>query len=205
MTNQLPETTAWEAHAFSGGWLRLNRRALVEGEFASTSGPPMTVYLRVERNEAGGFEVREAAMTSPGPLDAASWRDVPFSMAALMVTAPTSPAGITADDWMGGTQLSLAELMESEFGPAEKAPAMFIGPQASIGAKLAALRAPARNLTDEFLADLAAAYRELVATKQNPAPAIAEQTGAPVATVRRWIAVARKREFLPPATQGRAG
>jgi hypothetical protein len=70
---------------------------------------------------------------------------------------------------------------------------------------LDALERAGRNLTDDFLSQLAKAYMELVAANENPAPAIAVQTDAPVRTVHRWIAVARKRNYLPPTTQGRAG
>lgn len=71
--------------------------------------------------------------------------------------------------------------------------------------ELAVLKPPTDGLTEDFLSRLAAAYRELVLAKRAPAPAIAEQTGAPVGTVHRWIAESRKRGHLPPAVRGRAG
>lgn len=201
---------AWEAQAFAGGWLRLKRRALVQGEVQSATDREEAVYLRLERNDQGALEVREAAMISGGPIDAATWRDVPFAFAGLMVTAPNGPpmpSGVSEEEWLrDGEGFTLADVFEGEYKPnGDGGGVVFIGPIASGNGKLAALKAPARNLTDEFLADLAGAYRELVAAKRNPAPAIADQTGAPVATVRRWVAVARRRGFLPPATQGRAG
>lgn len=67
------------------------------------------------------------------------------------------------------------------------------------------LAAPRRNLTDGFLKELAEVYMEAIAQGIYPAPLIADQTGAPVATCRRWVAMARKRGFLPEGTQGRAG
>jgi hypothetical protein len=190
----------------------MTRHKLVEGVVSDAeTDPKAVVYLRVERSERGGLEVREAAMTSTGPIDAQSWKDVPFVMALAAGAPPVSAAtGFTADEWVSpvaGRLFSLSGALEAEFKPtAEQSPGILIG--AAPGAPtplVSALKAPAGNLTDEFLAELAGAYRELVAIKRNPGPAIAEQTGTPVATVRRWISVARKRGFLPPATRGRAG
>lgn len=79
-----------------------------------------------------------------------------------------------------------------------------IGPHV-LADKLAALKPPTDGLTDDFLSRLSAAYRELVLAKRAPAPAIADQTGAPVRTVHGWIAESRKRGYLPPAVHGRAG
>lgn len=203
MTNESNEASAWEAQAFTGGWLRLRRRVLIQGEVKAAGDPETTAYLRVGRNSSGGLEVREAAMMSGGPIDASSWRDVPFSMAAL-ITAPFFHAGFGEDEWLAAGGPTLADIL-GKHEPADGGATVFIGPSAPGTGKLAALKAPARNLTDEFLAELADAYRELVAAKRNPAPAIADQTGAPVASVRRWIGVARKRGFLPQATKGRAG
>lgn len=207
------ETYVWRTQAYRGGWLRMTRYKLVEGVVSdSETDSKAVVYLRVERSEQGGLEVREAAMTSRGPIDAHSWKDVPFVMAMAAGAAPPGASfpGFTADEWMSttsGQPFSLSEALEAEFKSATgQSPGMLIG--AAPGAPtplVGALKAPTGNLTDEFLAELAGAYRELVAIKRNPGPAIADQTGAPVATVRRWISVARKRGFLPPATRGRAG
>ena len=67
------------------------------------------------------------------------------------------------------------------------------------------LDAPEGRLTDEFLRDLAEVYLNLAAAGRHPAPPIAEHVNRPVRTVHRWIALARKRGHLPPATQGRVG
>lgn len=67
------------------------------------------------------------------------------------------------------------------------------------------LRRPNGLLTDDFLRRLSAAYLELAMKDRAPAPAIARQTGAPVRTVHRWIAEARKRGHLPPGRRGRVG
>lgn len=61
------------------------------------------------------------------------------------------------------------------------------------------------RLTVEFLTAVADAYRWFADRGQAPSPGIAEQTGAPVRTVHRWVLEARKRGILPPARTGRAG
>lgn len=67
------------------------------------------------------------------------------------------------------------------------------------------LQRPNGLLTDDFLRQLGTAYLELAIEGQAPAPAIARQTGAPVRTVHRWIAEARKRGHLPTGRRGRVG
>jgi hypothetical protein len=64
---------------------------------------------------------------------------------------------------------------------------------------------PEGRLTDDYLREVASLYLREVGTKRSPAPAIARAAGVPVRTVHRWIAEARKRGILPPATKGRAG
>lgn len=65
---------------------------------------------------------------------------------------------------------------------------------------------PKGQITDEFLRHLAEVYRwNARGPRAAPAPIIAEQTGAPVRTVHRWIAMARKRGFLKPGRPGHAG
>lgn len=61
------------------------------------------------------------------------------------------------------------------------------------------------RLTDEFLQAVASAYLLAVESNAAPAPAIAVLADAPVRTVHRWVAEARRRGFLPPATKGKAG
>lgn len=58
---------------------------------------------------------------------------------------------------------------------------------------------------DTFYKLVADAYNEAILNTSSPAPLLAEEAGVPVPTVHRWIAEARRRGFLPPARQGRAG
>jgi hypothetical protein len=58
---------------------------------------------------------------------------------------------------------------------------------------------------EAFYRRVADAYNEVVSDTNAPAPLLAEESGVPVATVRGWIAEARRRGFLPAARRGRAG
>ncbi len=60
-------------------------------------------------------------------------------------------------------------------------------------------------LTDAFLRDVAAAYLDAVRHDERPNIALAGQSGHPRRTVERWVYLARKRGFLPPARAGRDG
>jgi hypothetical protein len=58
----------------------------------------------------------------------------------------------------------------------------------------------------EFLQRVAQAYTALVAQGERaPAPRLAEQSGATVHAVRKWIFTARKRGIMPPGRRGKAG
>lgn len=56
-----------------------------------------------------------------------------------------------------------------------------------------------------FYRQVAEAYTDTLRRTSSIAPALAEEAGVPVATVRRWIQEARRRGFLAPARRGRAG
>jgi hypothetical protein len=57
------------------------------------------------------------------------------------------------------------------------------------------LKAPAgRFLTDEFLDQVRQAYLDAVADGRRPATALAEDSGAPIGTVNRWIRAARDKQ-----------
>ena len=190
--------------------MRLSRRRLVEGEFVEHSDPQPVIYLRVSKDEAGKLGVREAVMLGGEPISAASWRDVPFDTAALFASgvgdksAPPLLAAIGEQLDGEDSVPSLADALDALF-PEDAESAVVIAGASAPSGKLAALKTPDAGLTDEFLTDLAAAYSELSAAKRAPAPAIAEQTCAPVRTVHGWIAEARKRGYLAPARREKAG
>jgi len=153
---------------------------------------------------------REAVMIGGGPINAASWRDVPFDLARMFASGigndTASPMLTAVGGALGATGLpfSLADSLEALFEDSDP-PSTLVDRGGASSGSLSALKPPTDGLTEDFLADLAAAYRELVIAKRAPAPAIAEQTGRPVGTVHRWIAEARKRGHLPPAQRGKAG
>ena len=63
------------------------------------------------------------------------------------------------------------------------------------------LHAPTAGLTDEFLRDVARAYRAAVDRRMAPAKTLAELAGVEVKTVNSWCYKARKRGLMPAATQ----
>lgn len=63
------------------------------------------------------------------------------------------------------------------------------------------LSAPEHGLTDEFLSDVARAYRAAVARRQPPATLLAKKADVSVRTVQSWFLKARKRGLLEPATK----
>lgn len=67
------------------------------------------------------------------------------------------------------------------------------------------LRRPDGTNPERFYQQVAAAYSEAVLATSKPAKVLAEEAGVPVGTVHRWIREARRRGYLPPARQGRAG
>jgi hypothetical protein len=58
---------------------------------------------------------------------------------------------------------------------------------------------------DAFYRQVADAYREVLQTNRKVAVVLAEEAKVPVGTVHRWVLEARRRGFLLPARQGRAG
>ncbi len=65
--------------------------------------------------------------------------------------------------------------------------------------------APSGGLTDDFLRQVAAAYRAAVARDERPNKALAEQSGYPQRSVERWVYLARKRGHLAPTRPGSIG
>ncbi|WP_338907084.1 hypothetical protein [Streptomyces nigra] len=164
-------------------------------------------------------------MDSESPISTLVWRDVPFKRVEeianlsgilgagewnplrdeLLKPADVQPVDVHELERHFGTPEQLASLD----GPSpviENNMVILTEATGSPGAQPAPLAKPNGRITDDFLQELARMYQWLVASKQTaPATLIAEQTGAPVATVRRWIVNARQRGFLPPGRPGRAG
>jgi hypothetical protein len=64
---------------------------------------------------------------------------------------------------------------------------------------------PGGKYPDKFYREVASFYMDRLEDGRAPAPELAEATGKPVSTVRRWVAEARTRGYLPKGRQGRAG
>jgi hypothetical protein len=211
------ESLEWRIICAPGGWVR-----------ATTAGSGATIYMQLTRaDERQRLNVHVAVMRSDSPISTHAWRNVPFGEIEEFAN---STYGILQDNGVHpprdillspaeGDPLQLGEL-DSYFGTAEELrehdAAENRVPHVNgfwlndlprdPGAEPAPLAHPGRRITDEFLADLAVTYLWLVATDHSaPSTKIAEQTGAPVPTVRRWVATARKRGLLPPGRPGRAG
>jgi hypothetical protein len=60
-------------------------------------------------------------------------------------------------------------------------------------------------VAEDFARRVAAAYRFYLPQTAHPAKAIADDSGLPVTTVRRWIQEARDLGVLTKGTKGRAG
>ena len=214
----MKELTDWRVISAPGGWVR-----------AKAPADDTTVYMHLKGTGEGPqqrLNVHTVLMESSSPISAHVWRYVPFQ--AVEEVANNLHGILSAAGWnpIRETLLSPAEevpvdisQLERHFGTAEDLAAMD-GPNPVIannmmilsgigeapGEEPPPLSKPSGKITDEFLSDLARTYRWLVASKHTaPATVIAEQTGAPVATVRRWISNARQRGFLPPGRPGRAG
>lgn len=183
--------TEWRASGAPGGWVRLrNDKGTV-------------IYLQLRRDADGWPRVYTAVMRSQDQIRASSWNTVPFELAESLplIASPIAeelaktPSTVTHEgdfDSLFAEDALEAVLVRPLFGSPD--------PES-----LVSLQRPTGLLTDDFLEQLSAAYLELAMKDRAPAPAIARQTGAPVRTVHRWIAEARKRGHLPPARRGRAG
>lgn len=176
------------------------------------------MYLEFERSGHTGqerFDLKTVVMRSGGDelLSGRTWRRVPFSdletqfeKAAIRDLLTLHPQNVNApsldslDEFFDATAEMAAPAHRMPTGTARAASTDTAPPT-----HVPQVSAPQGRITDEFLEDVATAYRWHVAAKNSPAPAIAEGSGVPVRTVHRWIYEARKRGILPPARTGRAG
>ena len=67
------------------------------------------------------------------------------------------------------------------------------------------LSRPDGSNPEAFYQQVAEAYRDVLQANRKVAVVLAEEANVPVGTAHRWILEARRRGFLPPARQGRAG
>lgn len=199
---------AWVVEARPGGWVRLKE----------TDGP--SVYLHFQQDGTAGqerFDLKTAVMKAGGDevLSGRSWRRVPLLDVERFIAHPRVRAALTfpceepppavIDELDAYFDAGELPGHPSETGYISSGMLVSDEPAQASAGKLPVLRPSEGRLTDEFLRDVADAYRWYTEAKQPPAPAIAEQLGVPVRRVHRWVSDARKRGFLPPARPGRAG
>lgn len=214
----MSDVIEWRIICAPGGWVR-----------ATTAGGDATVYMQLTRAEPRQrLNVHVALMSSGAPISTHAWRNVPFEEVEEfangtygvmhergginpprnILLSPAERDPLKADEldsYFGAAQ----ELREHDAAD-NKIPhpnGFWLSDlRQDPGEEPARLSHPGPRITDEFLASLAATYRWHVAANHGaPSAVIAEQTGAPVATARRWVSMARKRGLLPPGRQGRAG
>ncbi|MEU0069551.1 hypothetical protein ABZ027_08400 [Streptomyces sp. NPDC006332] len=220
----------WNVEVRPWGWLRLREQSgggpsvFLHYQLAGPSSQErlelQSVVMRSGRDEA---------------LSGRIWRRIPLSqieetLTSLLVqlpfNAPTESTALRAmqarESFMEGSDLSDIEApptldeLDRYFDATEDIATVFFNPIPSSSlvsdggeglptGKVPQITPPEGRITDDFLGDVAEAYRWFTEAKRPPAPAISEISGAPVRTVHRWIYEARKRGILPPARTGRAG
>jgi hypothetical protein len=202
----------WDINYWPGGWVR------------ATDKTGVTVVLHYKAHGEGEnlrLRLHTTLMTSVEPITARRWRDVPLgeieeffklwmwvglpgSEEFQRFLTPSSSGPPSADDALSwfeenesqrlkiGANVPTSKLIDDEIDPHT--------PWETVK------RPEGGRLTDDFLENLAAVYKYLVARGEDaPARMIGQGADVPVPTVHRWVARARARGFLPPAVKGRAG
>lgn len=197
----------WTINYWPGGWVRATDEL---GSMVALQYRPV--------GEGANLRLRlyTTLMTSVEPITARRWREFPLteieSMFTLMqLTSPEQITELTAPP--DSEPLSMDEVMRFfEETPALKFGAIFptgkvIDDEVVPRMVFTPVTRPADGrITDDFLANVAAMYNWLVARGGDaPVASISKGSDVPVGTVHRWVAMARKRGFLPPAVKGRAG
>ena len=190
---------------------------------------PGELHLRVALNESGRLKIREMYLNPGFDLEASDLRLLPLgriegflneiaeminqriglacaaSGVADLVQAYGTTFGRKASGWVPDAYRAQIDPQLSS-GNIRSPSLKRLHPIAEIAPRPRVTRPDTRaGFTDAFYGEVAAAYMWLVSVGLAPAPHIAEETGAPVATVHRWVGEARKRGHLAPAARGRAG
>lgn len=158
----------------------------------STDTPGLYAFARLVQDDRGQFVVRDLLVSAEDRMKATDLQSVkagqierevnswPESFREALTKAPAERDAFVSLFREGMTRQKPPLRVRIERGVRPK------------------LTRPGRDGTDEFYALVARAYREASAETGRPAPVLAEEAGVPVATVRRWIAEARRRGHLPP-------
>jgi hypothetical protein len=182
----------------------------------------MTVYVQLRAEGDGDhseLRVRTVIASGHEPITDSILRSIPISQIEMYlstISRGTSPQLVQAVEQLrktvevdGFSQVDL----ERYFEETEPLPLLFVFPKGAIVVfngipfvdEFRLEKSADGRITDDFLRNLSGMYLAAVNAKQAPAPFISARANVPVRTVHRWVAEARRRGFLPPATKGRAG
>lgn len=191
-------TGRWTLYVTAGGWVKC-----VDDD----SERAVYLQLRPSDRDPSKLSTHTAVMQSDKPISVHAWSQVPFAMIETLISHSPDARALVDTPHEGDPVAGLEEHFAAHPHPSKAvrlsyAEAMPAAPEP--GEQPPPLRRPQR-ITDDFLREVAAQYRWLSTAGELPGPAMAEQTGAPVRTVQRWVYDARKRGFLPPGRPGRAG
>lgn len=168
----------------------------------STGGGP-TYFVRCRDDGHGGVEITQLLIASEERITAAALRAVPIGRieaaingtplllaAARRAAEQEDPVLERLEDPAMRSYLDALKAKKGETAEAPDAPRP--------------LQRPNRSDPERFYGEVAERYLALVQRTAKPAVVMAEESGVPVATARRWINEARRRGLLPPGRQGRA-
>lgn len=205
----------------NGGWVQVE-----------ATNVPGTLALRFAPNESGRLKVRELYLDAGADLEGAHLRSLPLAMLEGVVNeerhqvlqrleVPSAAAGIAtlakhlgttfgkqARHWVAAAYWAQFAGASGSRPPAEGKFELTTGTVVypSKDDRPRVTRPGTREgFTDAFYADVATAYSWLTRRGFAPGPVIAEDAGAPVGTVHRWVREARRRGHLPPAAKGQRG
>jgi len=212
-------TDHWTVDYRPGGWAR------------AQSGT-VQLYLHLQPDDANDRRLRiyTAVLSADEPITEDLWRDVPISgiehhlVSYAWLSSPEIDRALEALKQKMAVDGFTVQALEDYFASTPPLEVHGMIPSAAWGRKASValrgqtlvdgkplvdqfdLKRPESGvLTDDFLRNVAGFYMAMVEVKESPAPIIAARTGASVRTVHGWIAEARKRGFLPPASRGKAG
>jgi hypothetical protein len=160
-------------------------------------GVPGAIYVRINQDlQAITLHIDREGW----PILAAELRALP--LAKIRSLAADGPAEERpTNDAVVSTVSQVSKALEAAFATARGTEQKW-GVDSS--ARLTA-QSPKAGLTDDFLAEVATAYRAAVARGKRPNRALSEQSGYPVRTVERWVYLARKKGALAPTKPGSIG
>ena len=192
----------------------------------------LLLYVRMARNSRGRYVVREMYLDTTEaaddvPITGSELANLPLDLVEALLNESEEVAELERKRRAGWTVPIgvLASFYATTINPARFDRFGWIGEQrrADLGDKAVTRQGrgprdedwqppqdrlealPADGLTDEFLARVARAYSAAVARGESPNRTIADDVGAPVKTVQRWVYTARQRGIMPAGRRGAVG